>query len=447
MNQQDLLKRLKDDQIQNFWVVYHDYNGRACAKTVPPAKFESVIEGGIVFARANLDFALNDHNPADAVFTADTGDFLAVPDPNSYRRLPYLPGTALAHVFMMTEDYQPFVGCPRAKLVQMVDTYAARDIRLTAALEAEFSLFHKVGDGEYAPTNQDGMFTVAGLNRYAELMHEIVATLEVMGIEVEQLGKEYGPSQYEMTIRYSSPLQAVDDYLVTKEVVRALALRYGVIATYMPKPYEHLPGQGLHVHLGLWDKTGTTNLASGGSLENPLSEMGQYFTGGLLSHAPGLTGIGAPTVNSYKRLQPGSWAPAHIAWGVGNRAALVRIPDVNKRCRVEYRAGDSSCNPFNYLTALLAAGLDGIDGKLDPGDPVSDLDVGHASAEELAMHRIKFIPRNLRDALDAFESDIVLTRALSPVIAEEFLKVKRFEMELYNLHVHAWERRMYLEVI
>lgn len=445
--QQRLLERLKADDIRNLWVVYHDYNGRACAKTVPPARFARVIEDGIVFARANLDFALNDHMGHGGIFSADTGDFLAVPDPNSYRVLPYHDHTALVHTFMMTEDYQPFEGCTRGALARMVEAYARRGLGLTVALEAEFALYRKVGPGDYEPANFDGMFTVAGLNRRAGLMHRIIATLETMGIQVEQLGKEYGPSQYEFTIRYDAPLAAVDQYLVTKEVVRALALQEGLIASYMPKTYSHIPGCGVHIHLALHDASTGADLTTGSSPDQPLTETALHFTGGLLKHAPGLTGIGAPTVNSYKRLLPGSWAPAHIAWGVGNRAALVRVPDANKRAHIEFRAGDATCNPFMYVTAILAAGLDGIEHQIDPGPSVSDADVGHFDDEQLAARHIHYLLRELPEALRAFEQDPVLVAALSPVIAPEFLKVKRLELENYNRHVHPWERELYLEVI
>ena len=445
MNSNDLLKRLAEDEIEYLWVVYHDYNGRACAKTVPKSKFDSVVQSGVVFARANLDFALNDHNPADGIWQAQTGDFLAVPDPNSYYKLPYRDSTAMILSFMMTEDYEPFEGCPRTALKTVVERYAEQVIDLTVAFEAEFSMFTKDATGEYAPTNHDGMFTVAGLNRYGDLMHSIVASLEQMGINVEQLGKEYGPSQYEFTVKYGTPMQAADQFLISKEVTRALALQHGVIASYMPKPFAELPGNGLHIHAALWNADSGDNLMSGGSTENPLSDMGEHFVGGLLNHAAGLAGVGAPTVNSYKRLQPGVWAPAHVAWGVGNRGVLVRIPDTNERCRVEYRAGDSTCNPYIYLTALLAAGLDGIHKQSDPGKPFNDLDVGHFSDADMAEHQVRYLPRTLPDALDAFEQDNVLQEALAPVIAMEFLKVKRFELDLYNLHVHPWERQMYLE--
>ena len=243
------------------------------------------------------------------------------------------------------------------------------------------------------------MFTVAGLNQFADLLHEIVATLEAMGIQVEQMGKEYGASQFEFSVRYGAALAAADRHLITKEVTRALALRRGLIASYMPKPFTDSAGNGLHANLALWDENSGSNLLAGGGLENPLSETGRRFIGGLMAHAPGICGVGAPTVNSYKRLQPASWAPAHIAWGVGNRGVLLRVPDVNKRCRVEYRAGDNTCNPYFFLTALLAAGWDGMQTKADPGAPFNDDDVGHFGEAQSAAQGIQFLPRSLPVAL------------------------------------------------
>jgi glutamine synthetase len=179
----------------------------------------------------------------------------------------------------------------------------------------------------------------------------------------------------------------------------------------------------------------------------PLSSLGLHFLGGLLAHAPALAGAGSPIVNSYKRLLPGSWSPAHICWGVGNRAALVRIPSMGRRRRIEYRSGDNACNPFIYLTAVLAAGLDGIRNQIEPPAPVED-DVGAVATEEEAAARgLEFLPRSLPEALTALEADQVVAEALGPVVLAEFLKVKRSELAAYNLHVHPWERKMYLEAI
>ena len=445
MDKQDLLHRLEDDKIENLWVTYHDYNGRACAKTIPKSGFASVVEGGVVFARANLEFGVDDHMAADGIWQAQTGDFLALPDPDAYWKLPYLENTAIVLCNMMTEDDQPFAGCPRQTLRRTLSLFAGQGIDITAALEAEFSLFTKTDDGDVAPSRAGGMFTVAGLNQFADLLHEIVATLEAMGIQVEQMGKEYGASQFEFSVRYGAALAAADRYLISKEVTRALALRRGLIASYMPKPFTDLAGNGLHANLALWDENSGSNLLAGDGLENPLSETGRRFIGGLMAHAPGICGIGAPTVNSYKRLQPASWAPAHIAWGVGNRGVLLRVPDVNKRCRVEYRAGDNTCNPYFFLTALLAAGWDGMQTKADPGAPFNDDDVGHFGEAQSAAQGIQFLPRSLPVALDALENDDVLMSALAPVAGQEFLKVKRMELQTYDLTVHPWERRMYLE--
>ncbi len=445
MDAQDLLYRLRDDRIENLWVTYHDFNGRACAKTIPKSRFAEVVEGGVVFARANLAFGVHDHMAADGIWQAQTGDFLALPDADAYWKLPYLDKTAIVLCNMMTEDYQPFEACPRQLLRRTLSLYAERGIDITAALEAEFSLFIRTDNGDVAPGRAGGMFSVAGLNQFADFLHEIVATLEAMGIQVEQMGKEYGASQFEFTVTYAAPLAAADRYLISKEVTRALALRRGLIASYMPKPFTELAGNGLHANLALWDTNSGSNLLAGAGAAEPISALGRHFIAGLLAHAPGICGLGAPTVNSYKRLQPASWAPAHIAWGVGNRGLLLRVPDVKKRCRVEYRAGDNTCNPYFFLTALLASGRDGMRRQSDPGAPFNDEDVGHYSAAQSAAQGIQFLPRSLPAALDALEKDAVLMSALAPVAGQEFLKVKRMELETYNLTVHPWERQMYLE--
>jgi glutamine synthetase len=449
MNTQEVLNRLEQEGVEHLWVIYHDYSGRACAKTVPKERFAGIFERGVVFARANLDFNLEDHMAPGSVFYAETGDFLAVPDPTSYAPIPYYPATARMHAFMRADDGSAWEGCPRTQLQRLVDLYAARGLSVRASFEAEFMLFEPLGDGErseYRPADRDGMFTVSGLDRHYDLLRGIVETLHAMGVTVEQLGKEYGPGQYEATTRYGAPLKAVDDYLTFKEVVRTLARQAGWLASFMPKPYADVPGCGLHLHMSLWDAAGERDLSRGETDDQVLSPLGMHFLGGLLRHAPALAGVGSPIVNSYKRLLPGSWSPAHVCWGVGNRAALVRIPSRGRRRHLEFRSGDNAANPFNFLTAALAAGLDGIQHQIEP-PPAVDEDVGLLSAEEVAARGIAFLPRTLPEALDALEADEVLAEALGPVILPEFLKVKRSELAAYNQHVHAWERRMYLEVI
>jgi glutamine synthetase len=447
MEVMDLLKRMENDAIEHLWVIYHDYSGRSCAKTVPKGQFASVVKKGVVFARANLDFTLEDHQVPAAHFLADTGDFLALPDPDSYAPIPYRPATARAHVFMRADaEGNLWEGCPRTQLGRMVETYAAEGLSVQVSFEAEFTMFAKVGDGEYVHSDHDGMFTVTGLDRHYDLWRNIIKTLGAMGVQVMQHGKEYGPGQYEMTTRQAAPIKAADDYLTLKEVVRALAREAGWIVTFMPKPYAEWAGNGLHLHISLWDPEGQRDLSMGEADDEPLSPLGRHFLGGLLAHAHSLTGIGAPTVNSYKRLLPGSWAPAHVCWGVGNRATLVRIPALGGRRHIEFRSGDNAINPFVYLTAVLAAGLDGIRNRLEPPAPIA-CDIGYLSDEEAASLGAPRLPSNLPDALAALQADEVIAGALGPIIFPEFLKVKRAELAAYNLHVHPWERKLYLETI
>ena len=443
MSADKILERLDADGIEHLWVVYHDYSGRSCAKTVPRERFEAVAERGVVFAHANLSMRMDDVQPADATFLADSGDFLAVPDPASYARVPHQPATARAHVFMRADDLSPWDGCPRTRLGRILDAYAERGMSVRAGFEPEFFLLRRGADGEYAPADRDGMYTVRGLDRHNALWRAVIDDLRAMDVMVEQLGKEYGPAQYEGTARYAEAVRAVDNHLLFKDTLHARARDSGLVASFMPKPFAHLPGCGLHVHLSLWDADGDRELSCGAGAE-ALSEVGRRMAAGLLAHARGLSGVGSPIVNSYKRLQPGSWAPAHVGWGVGNRAALVRVPGTGSRGHLEYRSGDNASNPFVYLTALLAAGLDGIERDLELPPPI-DFDIGHMSDAQVRSRGIDLLPRSLHEALDAFESDSVLTAALGPVIATEHLKIKRSELSAYDLHVHPWERRMYLE--
>jgi len=445
MDARDVMKRLESDGIQNLWVIYHDYSGRACGKTVPPESFESVLEKGLNFTPANLTVTMQDHFITAPPYGAHSGDFMAVPDPDSYAVIPYHDATARTHVWMRTEEGGPWGGCPRTRLQNVIDEFAAEGLSVMSAFEAECHVYGKVGDGEYEPANFDGLFSIAGLDRQYDIWKSAVHTLRDMGVGVTQICKEGGPAQYELNLRHAPAMKSVDDYLTMKEVIRYMTRQAGWIVTFMPKPYAHLFGNGLHVHLSLWDLDGKKDMSAGEG-DEPLSDLGRWFTGGCLAHAAAITAVSAPTVNSYKRLLPGSWSPAHICWGVGNRAALVRVPGLIGRRRIEFRSGDNMCNPFMYLTAILAAGLDGIRNQIDPGEPHND-DVGVLPTEEALARGLTFLPRSLDEAFAALEADDLIKDAIGPAILDLFLKVKRHEAMEYALHVHPWERKYYLEVI
>ncbi len=442
----ELLRRLEQDGVEHFWIAYHDYSGVAGAKTIPPEGFGSAVRNGVVFAIANLDMDILDQQPSDATLLADSGDFLAVPDPRSYALLPRYPKTARAHAWMRGTDGAPWQGCPRTRLDRMVEELRRAGLSVQVALEPEFYLFTRDERGDYQPVNATRMFTLAGLEVEHRFVTRVVDELRAMGVAVAQLGKEYGPGQYEATVRHGTPQRALDDYWSLKEVVRDAAREAGYVATFMPKPFAHCAGSSLHVHLSVWDAAGEVDLTPADGDETSLSETGRWFLGGLLRHAPALTGLGSPTVNSYKRLLPGSWAPANVYWGRGNRSGVARIPGVGKRRHIEYRSGDNSCNPAFFLTGLLAAGLDGIRRRIDPGPPFEG-DVGHLTPAEIERHGLTFLPRSLPEALAALEADEVVADAVGAIALEHFLRVKRHELALYDLEVHPWERATYLEVV
>ncbi|MGH9174136.1 MAG: glutamine synthetase family protein, partial [Vicinamibacterales bacterium] len=402
----------------------------------------AALRGGGVFARANLNFTIDDQQVAKPGFAADSGDMFAVPDPTTYARLPYRPGIGRVLSHLCTEEREIWEGCPRGRLEAAVERLAERGLSIQVAFEPEFTIFHRTFDGGHEPADAFAMYSVDRIDANVNLLSAIQEALQAQGIRVIQLGTEYGAGQLEINLHHEHPLKAADDLVTFRETVKALARDAGLVASFMPKPYEHLAGNGVHVHLSLWERDGSTSRSEG---DGPLglSRELAHFTAGVLAHAPAICGVAAPTVNSYKRLLPGSWAPAHVAWGAGNRAVLVRVPGSSRR-RIEFRAGDHTANPYLILTAQIAAGLDGLDRGLDPGPPVEG-DIGHMEIDEVESRGGRFLPRTAGEALDAVEADQVVMDGLGPVCGPEFLRVKRHELARYNSHVTAWEREVYLE--
>lgn len=442
----ELLARLEQDRIERLWVTYHDYSGRPCAKTIPRSGFRGAVREGVVFAKANMDLDIRDMHVPAATLLADSGDMIAAPDPSSYMPMPRTPGTARVYAWLRQSDGSPWEGCPRTRLQHAIDDLAEQGYSARVALEPEFYLLQRRSDGEYEPVNTVRAFGETGLAVEQPFVQRVIDDLEAMGITVAQLGKEFGPGQYEMTVRHAPPHDAVDHYAALKAAVRDAARDQGYVATFMPKVYPHWAGCSLHMHLSLWDAAGERDLTPSDADQTSLSDPGLWFMGGILAHVAALTGLGSPTVNSYKRLLPGSWAPANTYWGYGNRSAVMRIPGDGKRRRLEFRSGDNSCQPALFLAGVLAAGLDGIRNRTDPGPPFAG-DVGHMTPAEIAAAGIRYLPRTLPEALAALESDLVVAAALGPTALEHLLLVKRNELAQYDTEVHPWERATYLEEI
>jgi glutamine synthetase len=442
----DLLARLEADGIERLWVVYRDYLGRGGGKVVPRESFQSAVRGGVVFARANLDFDHADHQLEGAEFLADSGDFLAVPDPRSYVPLPQFPHAARVHAHLREDDGAPWDGCPRTRLADAVDGLAAAGYRVMAALEPEFYLVRRDAAGDLHPVSTNPMFSAAGLAAEEPFLRRTLDLLAGMGVAVPQIGQEYSPGQYELSTSHADPLGAVDAYYAVREAVRDAAAESGCEATFMPKPYAGWSGNSLHVHLSVWDRDGRTDLTPEPTDQASLSDLGRHAVGGILAHVEALVGLGSPTVNSYKRLQPASWAPAHATWGVGNRSGVVRIPGHGRRRHLEYRASDNTAQPELLLVGLLAAVRDGIERRIEPAPP-TQRDVGHMGADDLAAAGVGTLPRALAPALDALEGDPVVGGALGPTILRHTLALRRAELDRYEREVHAWERDTYARIV
>lgn len=431
-----------DDGIEHLWVAYSDYNGRTQGKSIPRTRFESALRKGITFAKANLGHNMLNSGAPDTIFDAESADFFAVPDPAAYAPYPLAPATGHVYCWMRQEGGDPWEGDPRSVLQRQVDALAAMGFAVEAAFEPEGYLFQIGADGEPLPFQPRGMFSLDGLETHAELLHRIGEALEAMGVGVEQVATEYGPGQFEINVHHANPVKAADDVTTVRDVTHALARRAGLVASFMPKPFEGEGGSGMHVHLSLWSLDGADATTGDDGHPSGFSLTGRAFLAGLLQHAPALTGVGSPTVNSYKRLLPGSWAPAHAAYAVGNRSSFIRIPGGARR-RIEVRSGDNTANPYLFLAALLAAGRSGIEGGADPGLPAQG-DLGHLTIEEADAHGIAMLPRTAPTALDAVERDPLMRETFGPVIFSEWLKVKRSEIALYDRVISPWERKAYL---
>jgi glutamine synthetase len=275
------------------------------------------------------------------------------------------------------------------------------------------------------------------------VMTEIIEALSAQGVHPEQYYAELGPGQQELPVRYADVLRAADNQITVRETARAVAWRHGLYASFAPKPFPDEAGNGAHIHFSLWRAGGTQNAFHDARDRHGISDIARAFIGGVLAHLPALVAFTAPTVNSYRRLQPRFWCSAYTAWGPDNKEAAIRLPTPYRSAQMEstnfeLKPSDPSSNPFLALGALLAAGLDGIAAKRDPGEPTL-VDPDTLSDAERSRRGIRRLPMSLGEALDALERDEVLREALGEPLAREYLIVKRSEVQAFDGKDAAYE--------
>jgi glutamine synthetase len=336
------------------------------------------------------------------------------------------------------------MGDPRYALKRVIEEAREMGYSMNVGPEAEFFLFHLDAEGRPTTVTHDraSYFDLSPVDQGEDARRDIVLTLEKMGFEIEASHHEVAPGQHEILFKYSDALDIADKIVTFKFVVRTIARRHGLHATFMPKPIFGVNGSGMHLHMSL-EKDGK-NAFYDPEAPDQLSEVALFFIGGILHHARAITAITNPTVNSYKRLVPGHEAPVNIAWAFRNRSPLIRIPAKRgESTRIELRSPDPSCNPYLALAVCLKAGLDGIKKKISPPPPLQQ-NIYHLSQEELRRLGIGCLPASLEEALDELERDEVIKEALGEHIYNRFMEAKRIECYNYRIQVHPWELEQYL---
>jgi len=423
--------------------LYTDNGGVTRGKATHVESLAARISDGI-----GLTVAMQAMNMLDQLTPVEgmgpVGEIRLKPDPETFAILPYAPHAAAMTADMYALDGTPWEACPRSFLKRQIAACAEVGFSVRAAFEGEFTLAHRNHDGTFAPLDQSLCFSTVGMTTAAAVMDDIVASLEAQGIQVEQYYPELGHGQQELSIRHAPALSAADRQVYYRETVRGVAFRHGLCASLAPKPFPDQAGNGSHVHWSLWDPAGRRNLMHDPKGRFGMSTRGYQFIAGVLDHLPALLALTCPSVNSYRRLQPHFWSSAYTAWGPDNREGAVRIPSTFASDRAgstnaELKACDASANPYLALGGLLAAGLDGVKRKLQPGEPTL-IDPANYSDAERAARGIARFPTTLAESLDRLEGDRVLLTALGPLLARSFIAVKRAEWEAFRSQDAAFEQ-------
>ncbi|UII57509.1 type I glutamate--ammonia ligase [Cytobacillus spongiae] len=344
-------------------------------------------------------------------------------------------------------DGTPFDGDPRnnlRRILKEMEDLGFSDFNLGP--EPEFFLFKLDQQGELTLELNDngGYFDLAPTDLGENCRRDIVLELEEMGFEIEASHHEVAPGQHEIDFKYADALSACDQIQTFKLVVKTIARKHGLHATFMPKPLFGVNGSGMHCNVSLFREGENAFFDPSGKLE--LSDTARQFIAGIIKHAPNFTAVTNPTVNSYKRLVPGYEAPCYVAWSARNRSPLIRIPASRGiSTRVEVRSVDPAANPYLAMAVLLKAGLDGIKNKMTPPAPV-DRNIYIMNKEERLAEGIEDLPATLAAALDKLKADEVIVSALGEHIFEHFIEAKEIEWDMFRTQVHPWEREQYMKM-
>lgn len=429
--------------IEFFLCSFVEMSGAPKAKVIPATHLDDMaIEGAGFGGFAAGNIGQGPHDP----------EMASIPDFNSLTIVPWRDNLAWVAGDMYVEG-ETWHYCPRTILRQQLEKAKQRGYVFNVGIEAEFMLLEKDEDGQYTPwdsldTLDKPCYDLKALYRNLDMMTGLIKYMQELEWEPYANDHEDGTCQYEVNWTYSDALTTADRHTFFKWMVKTLAEEQGLLATFMPKPFTNLTGNGAHFHMSLWNEDNQTNLFIDENDRNGISQLAYWFTGGILKHAKAVTAVTNPLVNSYKRLvrraprSGASWAPVYVTYGANNRTQMIRIPAPG---RIENRLGDGAANPYLAATVLLAAGLDGIENQIDPGEQNVD-NLYEVPEDELNRRGIDSLPSTLSEAVDALAENDVIKESLGQEYADYYIQVKREEWRDYHLSVSQWEKEKYLAV-
>lgn len=436
MEKSKIFDEVKKEDIRFIRLQFSDINGQLKNVEIPVNDLKRTLEKGIMF----------DGSSIEGFVRIDESDMYLKPDLSTFAILPWtLDGKKSARFIcdVFKANGEPFEGDPRYRLRLVMNKAKSMGYVPHAGPEVEFFLIPKKnGKPIFEFLDEGGYFDLLPIDIAENLRSEVAVMLEEMGIDVEATHHEVAPSQHEIDFRYDNALSSADAVQTVKLVIKTLAVKNDLHATFMAKPFYGVNGSGMHVHLSLFSEDLRKNIFYDESTGDISDEM-RYFIGGIIKHAKSITAITNPTVNSYKRLVPGYEAPVNIAWSLGNRSALIRVPNTRGMgTRLEYRAPDPSCNPYLAFSVLIAAGLEGIENKIVPPEPV-DKNIYKLDEKERKIFDIKTLPKTLENAIFEAENDPLIKEVLGEHIFKKFIKMKKKEFEEYSKYVTDWEKLKY----
>ncbi|WP_413381438.1 type I glutamate--ammonia ligase [Alkalihalobacillus sp. 1P02AB] len=441
---EDIIQNAQENNVRFIRLQFSDLLGTIKNVEIPIDQLTKALDNKMMF----------DGSSIEGFVRIEESDMYLYPDLDTWVIFPWTPekgkvARLICDIYFPGkpgEEPTPFEGDPRGILKRVLKE--AEELGFTAfniGPEPEFFLFKNDENGE--PTlelnDKGGYFDLAPTDLGENCRRDIVLELEDMGFDIEASHHEVAPGQHEIDFKYADAITACDHIQTFKLVVKTIARKHGLHATFMPKPLFGVNGSGMHCNMSLFDKEG--NVFFDESTESQLSETAMQFLGGILEHAEAFTAITNPIVNSYKRLVPGYEAPVYVAWSMRNRSPLVRIPSSRGvSTRIEVRSPDPAANPYLAMAAMLAAGLDGIKKKITPL-AATDRNIYIMSKEERIEEGINDLPATLKDAIDTLVKDEVLVKALGEHAIEHFIEAKEIEWDMFRTQVHPWERDQYMQ--